>query len=271
MSATSNNILLTTLTEFGLSDKEASVYLALLELESASVQDIAKFAGVNRSSTYVVLESLRKKRLTNVTETKKGPRYMPASPEMLYKIAEDSSRKMNESKEKIRDIIPALKALYKDDSHRPSVRIFESKDDMKVFFEDTVVSSKKGSLMRAFSQRTVWENLGKEYFTNLQKSRIEKEINLKVIYPNEVKQKEDFASKNPKKRLAEIRFLPKNKHALSVDFRIYEDKVAITSWKDEFGIIIENKEIADAIKYIFDFSWEHSEQLGAKNKSSRKK
>lgn len=269
MSAPSNTLLLNTLIEFGLSEKEASVYLALLQLESASVHDIAKSAGVNRSSTYVVLESLKKKGLTGISETNKGPKYIPASPDMLYKIAEDSSRKMNESKEKIRDILPSLKAIYKDEKHRPNVRVFEGRNGIKNLFEDAL-SSKKGSLMRAFSQHDVWENIEKNYFTYLKEKRIENGINLKVIFPHHIKTTQDFVAESElKDRLAEVRFLPKGIQPLSADFRIYEDKIAFTSSKDEFGIIIENKEIAEAIKFIFDLAWEHSEQADTKSSSKK--
>ena len=49
------------LKNFGLSEKEAKIYLALLELEAATVFETAKQSGINRSSAYVVLEALQKK------------------------------------------------------------------------------------------------------------------------------------------------------------------------------------------------------------------
>lgn len=263
MSTPSNKLLITNLVEFGLSDKEAGVYLALLQLESASVNDIAKSAGVNRSSTYVVLESLKKKGLASMSQTDRGPKYVPASPEMLYKIADDMSRKMIDTKEKIKEILPNLKALYKDERHRPSVRVFEGKEGMKNLYEDAVTSA-KGTLMRAFSQPGAWSNLGEDYFSYLREKRISKGIQLKAIYPHKVKDRENFSLIDNKKRLAEFRFLPKDTQPLSADFRIYEDKIALTSDKDEFGIIIENKEIAEAVKFIFDLAWENAELASQK-------
>ena len=50
-----------TLISVGFSEKEAAVYLALLELEVAGVTEIAKKSNIKRSSTYVVLESLKQK------------------------------------------------------------------------------------------------------------------------------------------------------------------------------------------------------------------
>jgi sugar-specific transcriptional regulator TrmB len=49
------------LEKLGFSSKEADVYISLLELGSAIVSDVAKKAGINRSTAYVLLESLAKK------------------------------------------------------------------------------------------------------------------------------------------------------------------------------------------------------------------
>ena len=46
------------LEHLGLSDKEAKVYLAALEMGPSPVQDISHKAHVNRATTYVMIESL---------------------------------------------------------------------------------------------------------------------------------------------------------------------------------------------------------------------
>ena len=43
------------LQEIGLNEKEASVYLALLQYDNASVIDISGKTKINRSTTYTVL------------------------------------------------------------------------------------------------------------------------------------------------------------------------------------------------------------------------
>src|SRR5437879_6580616 len=101
MSTASNNVLIKQLVEFGLSEKEAKVYLALLELELASVSEIAKTAAINRSSTYVVLESLKKKGLVSTSEDKKVQKYIAISPDMLLVEAKEKSQKAEEIKHKI--------------------------------------------------------------------------------------------------------------------------------------------------------------------------
>ncbi|MCX6800540.1 MAG: hypothetical protein NT091_05345 [Candidatus Falkowbacteria bacterium] len=49
------------LEQLGFSKKEASVYLASLELGASSVQKIAEQAQVNRVTTYVIIEGIKSK------------------------------------------------------------------------------------------------------------------------------------------------------------------------------------------------------------------
>ena len=89
MSKDTNNVLVKHLTEFGLSEKEAKVYLALLELEVATATEIAKNSNIKRSSTYVVLESLKEKGLVGTTEEKRIQRFVASSPDFLLYQAQD--------------------------------------------------------------------------------------------------------------------------------------------------------------------------------------
>jgi predicted DNA-binding transcriptional regulator len=53
-----------TLEKLGLNEKEAKVYLALLELGQDTVQNIAQRASITRPTTYNILDALVKKGLT---------------------------------------------------------------------------------------------------------------------------------------------------------------------------------------------------------------
>jgi sugar-specific transcriptional regulator TrmB len=64
------NEVLQLLKKAGFSEKEAGVYLALLSQGAAGATDIALRAGINRSTTYVILETLIKRGL--VADISKG-------------------------------------------------------------------------------------------------------------------------------------------------------------------------------------------------------
>jgi len=57
------------LISLGLSEKEARIYIVLLELEVATAHEVAEKSGVNRSSAYVVLEKMKEKGIVGLVET----------------------------------------------------------------------------------------------------------------------------------------------------------------------------------------------------------
>ncbi|MCX6729918.1 MAG: BlaI/MecI/CopY family transcriptional regulator, partial [Candidatus Portnoybacteria bacterium] len=58
------------LQQFGLSNNEAKVYLAGLEIGQASIQDLAQKSQVKRTTIYTVLEGLKEKGL--MSQIKRG-------------------------------------------------------------------------------------------------------------------------------------------------------------------------------------------------------
>ena len=67
--------------EVGLTDKEAAVYLALLELGVASVLRIASKAGVKRPTAYITLAALREKGFVEVIPKGTTTLYQAVDPE----------------------------------------------------------------------------------------------------------------------------------------------------------------------------------------------
>lgn len=53
------------LQEIGLSEKEAQIYLALLQVDNDSIQGLSNRTKINRTTLYPVLESLSKKGLVS--------------------------------------------------------------------------------------------------------------------------------------------------------------------------------------------------------------
>jgi len=78
--------LLRELEKLGLSDKEAAVYLASLELGPSPVQVISRKAEVNRATTYVMIEVLLQKGLMSTFDKGKKTMYTAEKPERLHRI-----------------------------------------------------------------------------------------------------------------------------------------------------------------------------------------
>jgi len=71
--------------QYGLSDSEASLYLATLELGEASVQDMAKKSKVKRTSIYYMLDDLEAKGVLTTAKRNKKTYYIAVSPADLLK------------------------------------------------------------------------------------------------------------------------------------------------------------------------------------------
>ncbi len=75
--------LLITLQNYGLSEKEARVYLTVLELWTSIASTIARRAELNRATTYTLLEDLKRDGIVNEA-TKDGVKYYSViSPDVL--------------------------------------------------------------------------------------------------------------------------------------------------------------------------------------------
>lgn len=236
-----------TLKEFGLTDKEIKVYLALLKLGSALVQDISKSAETYRTYTYEILKSLKEKGLASYV-IKSGKQYFEvASPEKLINI-------LREKESKIKIILPDLRNIYKSSIEKPKVELYGGKEGLKTILDD-MLQLKKEILIYGSTNKQL--KLLQFYFPNFINSRVKNKIKTKVITE---KSKESLdIYKNNKKELREMKFFSKN-----VEFptatNIYGNKVAVLSLeKDIVGIIIENEAIANTQREIFKLLWNIAE------------
>ncbi len=258
-------MLIKDLTDFGLNEKEAKTYLSLLKLEIAGVQEIARATGVNRSTTYVILESLMKRGLASISDDKNVRQYVATSPEMLLRSAEESAKKFENIRKKIEALVPELNALHKDTRQRPKVRIFEGREGLMSAFEDTLGSQEK--IMRVSSSVGTLFQLMPDYFIGYVKRRIKAGIKMKSIHPY------DEVAKNlvgqGLTKFDQPIFIPKEKYKFPADLAIYDNKIGYMSLeKGGMAIVIESKEMSDVMKSVFDLAWEEAKRLNKNVKIS---
>lgn len=252
--------LIKKLLAFGMSDKEAKIYLALLELGAATVAETAKQSGVNRSSAYVVLEMLKKKGLAGTSDDKRVRHYVAASPETVLQLARSTARKQQNIKEDIESVLPELRALSKTTKHRPIVKVFEGEGIREVIYDvfkdnttkDLKVYANAINMFKLFPQ-----------FLELNKERAAKGIRMYAINPA-TKELLEFVKKHRLPKNDKILLIPENKFKFPVNVGIYGDKISLISMMGDFGMIIENKEIAVTLRNSFDLAWEEASRLHRK-------
>ncbi|MFA4954219.1 MAG: helix-turn-helix domain-containing protein [Patescibacteria group bacterium] len=237
------------LLELGLTDKEAKVYMAMLELGPSSVQDIAKKSGVNRSTSYLTLEGLKLRGLVSSATRGKKTLYCSESPNRLASLLNRERDELDSKKLRLQESIPYFMALYNAFEDKPQVRFFES--------EEGIVAARELML-----------RLGGEYlsFTAIDEStqRLSK-INVPQRLGMARKKhgryifslKPGFA--RPKSDLTnwEVRELPYGQFPFTGEINIAEDKVAaFVGKRNPLAFVVENREMAELFRAMFNAAWQ---------------
>ena len=76
---------------------------------------------------------------------------------------------------------------------------------------------------------------------------------MKSIHPDTPLSRE--GTKNNKKFLRRSILIPAANFDITPEIQVYDEKVNIVSWRDKLGVIIESREIADALTAIFDLCY----------------
>lgn len=255
------------LEEFGLSEKEAKIYLALVELEIATAHQVAERADVNRSSTYVVLDSLLHKGLVSVSNDKNVKQYVATNPEVLLREIDTEIEQKKIVREGINKILPELKALHRETKKRPKVRVFEGKKGLIASFEDSLTSKEK--LIRVTSAVSKMTKLLPLYFPKYVKKRKELGITMKGIHLDDTTARTLQRLKiiNPQNHI----LLDADKYNFPVDYAIYDDKIAyMTAEGGGLSIIVESPGIAEVSKEIFDLAFEKAKLIKEETNPSSK-
>jgi len=124
-------------------------------------------------------------------------------------------------------------------------------------------------LYRDITVRAFWpikKNVGviiPRILINFHKERAERNISLRVIWPatqiSALKENDFLSGSSNLKR--EARVAPKNVD-FSLGYSIYKNTVRyISSSNENFGFLVESRELAEMMKTQYDFLWENSKPL----------
>jgi len=231
-----------TLQYFGLNDKQASIYLALLELGTSSAPTISKKSGVKRPTTYVILQELRRKGLLTEMPKKSKTLYTAKSPEILL-----AERK--EQNEEIRISMPEILALYNSKAEKPKVRFYQGEREINELYNEI------------FAEKEIWfvasigsipENLLRSVHKHIARAA-EMKITIREIQmddPVSISFRKQYESET-----YHIKTAPKN-FELPSDNAIYGNKIAIFSYKNELmAVVIESEDVVKTYRSLFEMAW----------------
>lgn len=238
--------LLSKLRSLDFSDKESKVYLASLKLGSAPIQKIAKLATVNRATTYVVVQGFMNKGLMSSYTKGKKRLFTPESPEKLSALIREDKAEVEAKENTINEILPSLSNLYDttQGGNRPQVKFYEGKLGLNAVREE-VLKTKSKEAFSIFNLDALEGVFTSEERSSFTKKRLSKKIHSTSIYSSS---KGDILTDSKADR---NRYIDKSKYNSPIDISVFDDNLAITSYKEPMmSVIIQNESIANAIRQI---------------------
>lgn len=252
--------LLKELIKFGLSEKEAKLYVALLELNENTAHHLAKKAGLNRPTAYVVLDSLIVKGLASKYEKKGVAYYVAEDPDALEFRFTVQQQELYRKKEQLTKVLPQLKAIRRaQNKTHPFVRFFEGKESLLAMRNDML--SGKDRLVRMMYSLEGYEQMYTEpERKEAHKRRVENGVKAHILYTHGENEIPDDQTRTSVK-------IDQNKFPLSADIAIYGRNVRIASLNQRFsGIVLDDPEIAKTLASIFELAWIGAQALVRKGK-----
>lgn len=236
------------LEKLGFSDKEAKIYLALLELGQGSVVDIAAKADLKRTTVYNFLPEMLRKGLVKAGARKKRRFFFV---ENLQHLKAETEERL----ETVNGILPELRAIHNVIPYKPKISFYEGLGGMKELYQDTLDSLSAGdTLLSYIGMADFYNYMPKEYEDYYVAERVRRKIRLRMIAPwsKEAQVWKDEAVKN----LREVKIVNNPDFKFRADTEIYANKVALISFRENFmGVIIESKEISEMQRIAFELMW----------------
>lgn len=240
--------ILSELRGLGLSEKESRVYLAAIKLGSTTMQKIAKVSGVNRATTYVLVEHLMKRGLMS-SYTKRKKRYFTVeAPEKLQRLLETERAELKEKEAMINHVMPQLHNLFEatHGGDKPQVRFYEGINGVRNF-RDEVLKCKDKNLYNLYhnpKRRDAYEDNELQDF----RAKCEKKgIHFNIFYSSP----EGPTKSNDRYSNVTYHYIPNEAYNSVTEYVAFDNKLMISTQEEDWlGIIIESKEIADSFKQI---------------------
>lgn len=248
------------LQSFQLTDKEITVFLKTLELGAQPASHIARVCEMPRNTVRSILDVLVKKGLMVRSKRANTQYYATEKKEHVVRMLKLRRVKMEEEI----DQQLALLDQYGDElstrhwaASRPRITFYEGMSGLEKVYEDTL-TAKHG--LRSWASYDALLGVLPEYFAGYFKRRAKKGVPMRSIHPDTSAGQEGQA--RDADELRESALVPADRFDWGPEIQVYDNKINITSWKEKLGIIIESQEMADAMRVIFDLSYEAASRYG---------
>lgn len=230
--------------QLGLDEREAVVYLALLDLKEAPVARIIEKTGLHRELVYGALKRLEAQKLVIPSEQRKIRSYLAEDPrQFIAKEQRDLAL--------ARTVLKSLAARYEQPP--VSVRTFEGAAGYEEIQQDIQRSlNAHETYLVIGAAGAPWYVITQGFYKNYRRQCLKRGIRAKMItYENELPSLLEYEVLG----FAEVRVLPQ-KFAVPSSTKVYADKSILQVFGERpLAIMVQSKAIAASYRQHFSQLW----------------
>ena len=241
--------------EAGLTDGEAKVYLALLELGSSTTGPIVHKSGIARSIIYQILARLMDKGIVSSIIKEKTSYFQAAEPGRLLEYLDERERMLKKSRENVQALLPQLLLLRKSTT-QSAATLYTGLRGIRTAHEHTYEKLRRGEEYVYLGVPAQQPEEQHSYWMKDHLLRIKAGITCRLFFnqdtdPEILRNRNSYAG-------AEARLMPAD-IITPAQLLIYKDTTVIQIQKpDPIAVEIINQPIADSFKAYFEEYWRKS-------------
>lgn len=244
------------LLELGFSQREARIYLALLEIGESTVSKIAKASQINRTTIYDIIPNLVREGYVKIIAGDKVNTYKAETPDKIPLILDKKIQALKEQSLNSQKLVSQLQTIASKQPGKPTISFFEGKEGIRSLYDDTLLS--KGTI-QSFGSTEVMEKYDREFLNNYYRRRADKKIFINAIV-GDVESACNYQKKD-KVLYRKIRIVPQKMMNINPEVYIYDNKVAFFSFAEKFAVLIESNDIAEALRNLYGLAWDKAKDL----------
>lgn len=249
------------LSQLGLADNEAAVYLKLLQVGRAGASVLAYQLKLPRTTVQNILLRLETEEMVKRTIEKNTAVYVSVHPEELLLLVEMKKRKRSREFDALasdlKKIVPEMIGMIKGNINVPNVRFYRGEEGVRKVLWDTLTSKTE---LKDFANIDAMfkyvKEINDEYVAEREKTKVTKRsLLLDTPFAREV-YSGGYSSKSHKG----YKWISRDLYPFSIEMNIYDGKVSYLTYveNDLIGVIIENEHIYKMHDSMWNFVWDHS-------------
>ena len=233
------------LEDLGFTNAEIKVYLALLELGSATAGPIIEKSGLQSSVVHMTLNNLVNKGFVSFVKEGQRNHYQATNPKHISEYIDDKKKQFEE-------LLPELMLKQQMAKAKSEVITFRGIKGIRELLYELLEAGRNEHHTFGSAKESLM--MGDSFWISYHKKRAEKKIKAKLLF-NESLRKWCDVNKYPK---AEYRFTDTGFEPLTETI-IRNDKIGIILWTEiPLGILIHNLVAANSYDNFFQMLWKKS-------------